>query len=492
MQFDEFVKRAVTALIGAQQDDGSWFGDIPATCAAIEVLAEHGYGYQGICCQSLLYRLSHGRKSVPRPGGIWLSYEDALPLHRGIGSIGYLINTSQGKFVPRPDGILRGYEYVLPLYGGIGSSADIFNPWISAKIARILSVVTDFDYVLGYKRIFLPLWKYRSSEPWLIAQIGLARLHLDRPFDRTPSDKSDVVKYVEQLKKLFADSHWESETVTPEETTGIVNSFLFHTCTIFLLKKLSKKQWLENCADACALWLINSQQDTGGWSDSPHVTSHCLRAVSALIESKCTKQLTVDALKRSAKSAIEYLFSPGILPTWDRLSSYQSIEILLTLLQISKSEIIEHTFFDSLQVESEALTPNVFISYGGCDKEFALRLAKDLEKNGINVWIAEWDLDYGDDIVQEIERGLNETKKFIILLSPEALNRAWVRQELSSAFHMALSESGKLVVPVLFKTCDVPLFLATKRRIDFRKKEAYEKSLLELVRRLKGKKKQRE
>jgi TIR domain len=38
-------------------------------------------------------------------------------------------------------------------------------------------------------------------------------------------------------------------------------------------------------------------------------------------------------------------------------------------------------------------------------------LAKDLETAGIRVWFAEWDLDYGDDVVEEIQKGLNTTRK---------------------------------------------------------------------------------
>jgi hypothetical protein len=82
------------------------------------------------------------------------------------------------------------------------------------------------------------------------------------------------------------------------------------------------------------------------------------------------------------------------------------------------------------------------------------------------VWFAGWDVDYGDDIVQSIERGLTLTRSFLIIMSPEALARPWVRQALSAAFNQALSGPGKLIIPVLYRASTVPPFLAAHRYID--------------------------
>jgi hypothetical protein len=133
----------------------------------------------------------------------------------------------------------------------------------------------------------------------------------------------------------------------------------------------------------------------------------------------------------------------------------------------------------------------VFISYGGCDSEFARRLAKDIEAAGIRIWFAEWDLDYGDDVVQEIETGLDDTRQFIIILSPEGIKKTWVRKELSVAFQQALSGAGKAIIPVMYKKVQPPGFVGTQKWIDFTDPNRYEAQVSELIRRLKGRRKKR-
>jgi hypothetical protein len=116
-----------------------------------------------------------------------------------------------------------------------------------------------------------------------------------------------------------------------------------------------------------------------------------------------------------------------------------------------------------MDIDGSVFGPEAFISYGGPDSAFAKRLAKDIEAAGIRVWFAKWDLDYGDDVVEEITNGLDTTGKFVIILSPEAIQRSWVKKELSAAFQQALSGPGKLIVPIMYRKCQPPLFLATHR-----------------------------
>jgi hypothetical protein len=140
----------------------------------------------------------------------------------------------------------------------------------------------------------------------------------------------------------------------------------------------------------------------------------------------------------------------------------------------------------STEVDGSVYSPEVFISYGGPDAAFAKRLAKDIEAAGIRVWFAEWDLDYGDDVVEEISNGLSATSKFLIVLSPKGIQRPWVRKELSAAFQQALAGPGKLILPVMYRQCQPPPFLAAHRWLDFTVDKQYASHLGELTRRLKG------
>ncbi len=108
----------------------------------------------------------------------------------------------------------------------------------------------------------------------------------------------------------------------------------------------------------------------------------------------------------------------------------------------------------------------VFLSYGSCDSEIAGMVAEHLEERGSRVWFAEWDLDFGDDIVSEIEAGIEHCKAFVILASAESMKRPWVRQELSAALMKAIDDPHRLVIPLVLDSCTLPPFLASRKRLE--------------------------
>jgi sulfatase modifying factor 1 len=73
-------------------------------------------------------------------------------------------------------------------------------------------------------------------------------------------------------------------------------------------------------------------------------------------------------------------------------------------------------------------TEQVFISYATEDTQFAHRLADDLQRLGIQVWIAPDSIKPGESWVDAIERGLEESSHMVIVLTPAALESEWVRR----------------------------------------------------------------
>ncbi len=103
------------------------------------------------------------------------------------------------------------------------------------------------------------------------------------------------------------------------------------------------------------------------------------------------------------------------------------------------------------------------ISYSREDSEFALRLATDLKAGGANVWIDQLDIRPGSHWDNAIEEALLAAPMMLTILSPAAARSPNVRNEISFAL-----EQGKIVIPVIYKDCIVPLQLQRNNRIDFR------------------------
>ena len=113
-----------------------------------------------------------------------------------------------------------------------------------------------------------------------------------------------------------------------------------------------------------------------------------------------------------------------------------------------------------------------FISYFSGDKEFVRRLAHDLGLREVEVWHDDQEIEIGDSISSKIEEGLSRSYTFVIILSPEALTRAWVKEELRAAYALRLAGEFK-IFPVLYKECQLPPFLADYRFADFRDGDRY-------------------
>lgn len=123
--------------------------------------------------------------------------------------------------------------------------------------------------------------------------------------------------------------------------------------------------------------------------------------------------------------------------------------------------------------------PSVFLSHTRIDKPFVEKLARDLQRLGVNVWFDKWEIKVGDSITWKIEQGLRENDYLAIVLSPEALQSEWVKSEISAAWVRQMLSRKVVVLPILYRDCNIPLFLADRRYADFM--EDYETGLAHLA-----------
>src|SRR5262245_14512862 len=122
---------------------------------------------------------------------------------------------------------------------------------------------------------------------------------------------------------------------------------------------------------------------------------------------------------------------------------------------------------------------SIFLSHTSADKPFVEKLACDLKRIGIDVWFDKWEIKVGESITWKIEEGIRENEYLGIVLSPDALNSEWVKTELSSAWRKQMQLKRVTILPILYRDCEIPLFLADRKYADFRKD--YQIGLVELT-----------
>ena len=104
----------------------------------------------------------------------------------------------------------------------------------------------------------------------------------------------------------------------------------------------------------------------------------------------------------------------------------------------------------------------VFICYSRKDEDFVLKLATNLKRQGVPIWLDQWDIPAGANWNRTIEKALNECTRLLLVLSPSSVESDEVQCEWLSAL-----DEKKIVVPILYKPCRMPFRLKPIQYIDF-------------------------
>jgi len=123
--------------------------------------------------------------------------------------------------------------------------------------------------------------------------------------------------------------------------------------------------------------------------------------------------------------------------------------------------------------------PKIFISYAHEDGDFAHKLEKDLKACEAEVWIDAGELKVGDRIPDKIQKGIEESDFFGVVLSPHSVNSRWVEKEINIAKESYKERNSPTILPLLLEDYEPRTFIDDNNDwniifADFREESSYE------------------
>ena len=125
-----------------------------------------------------------------------------------------------------------------------------------------------------------------------------------------------------------------------------------------------------------------------------------------------------------------------------------------------------------------------FLSHSSHDKPFMRQLAGDLTSNGVDVWLDEQRIRVGDSIPEKIAQGLAESDYFLIGVSRNSVESAWVKKELNNALVEEVGRRKVQILPLKLDESKIPGVISDKKYADFSK--SYKAGLEDLLNSLKA------
>lgn len=109
---------------------------------------------------------------------------------------------------------------------------------------------------------------------------------------------------------------------------------------------------------------------------------------------------------------------------------------------------------DSINREAIAFY-SCFISYSTLDQDFADRLHKDLQANGVRCWFAPQSIQGGRKVHEQINEALKLHDKLLLVLSNNSMESSWVKAEIAETRARELKENRRCLFPIRLVSFEV-------------------------------------
>lgn len=134
---------------------------------------------------------------------------------------------------------------------------------------------------------------------------------------------------------------------------------------------------------------------------------------------------------------------------------------------------------------------DIFISYNKADIEFSQKLVEGIEseihqEKPLRCFYASWDIEPGENILLKIEKALQNSRYFGLIISPEWLKSDWTTLERVIPVYDDPSGLKGKIIPILRRNCEIPPSIRILKWLDFRTDSNFKREFRKLINKIKG------
>lgn len=112
----------------------------------------------------------------------------------------------------------------------------------------------------------------------------------------------------------------------------------------------------------------------------------------------------------------------------------------------------------------------VFLSHSSKDKPEIEDLIPYLNNGGLPIWYDKINIDYGDSIINEVQRGIKKSGAVIFWITRDFLKSGWCRTEMDSFMSILIRSNNIKIISILEESISIeelPLFLQDRKFLKF-------------------------
>jgi len=149
-------------------------------------------------------------------------------------------------------------------------------------------------------------------------------------------------------------------------------------------------------------------------------------------------------------------------------------------IRFTKEELLES--IRAISIRQAGYRYDVFVSYSHENKGWIDSwLLPKLEAAGVRVCIDFRDFDFGATIVSEMERAVLQSRKILLVLTPEYLASEWAEFESTLAHMLDPAARKRRMLPLLLSVCDLPPRIRQLNYTDFTNPDNQDLSIKRLI-----------